>query len=136
VSLSDTPPLLSGLFGLVIKLDLDGLYSACEASGLRLFVYFLISCIDDNGYILSEDVTERICAMPRKIKLPPSLTLATTVLPPEQSEDIKNVDFMELVDRFNTVNRALGAEASSRGNGRPFREKRDILLRNLSLGKK
>lgn len=69
-------------------------------------------------------------------KLPDSLTLATKVLPPEQEEDISKIGLVELVGRMNNANRKIRKVINESGNGERFHATRDILLRNVALGKK
>jgi hypothetical protein len=64
-------------------------------------------------------------------KLPDSLTLLTKVLPPEQELEPEILGIMEMVQRMNAVNRKLQQVIAESGNGRRFRETRDLLYRDM-----
>ena len=64
-------------------------------------------------------------------KLPDSLTLLTKVLPPEQELEPEMLGIMEMVQRMNAVNRKLQQVIAESGNGRRFRETRDLLYRDM-----
>jgi hypothetical protein len=64
-------------------------------------------------------------------KLPDSLTLLTRVLPPEQELEPEMLGIMEMVQRMNVVNRKLQQVIAESGNGRRFRETRDLLYRDM-----
>jgi hypothetical protein len=62
-------------------------------------------------------------------KLPDSLTLLTRILPPEQEPEMLGI--MEMVQRMNAVNKKLRQVIAESGNGRRFRETRDLLYRDM-----
>jgi hypothetical protein len=64
-------------------------------------------------------------------KLPDSLTLLRKVLPPEQELEPEILGIMEMVQRMNAVNRKLQQVIAESGNGRRFRETRDLLYRDM-----
>jgi len=64
-------------------------------------------------------------------KLPNSLTLLTRVLPPEQELGPEMLGIMEMIQRMNAVNRKLQQVIAESGNGRRFRETRDLLYRDM-----
>jgi len=66
-----------------------------------------------------------------KGKLPDSLTLLTKVLPPEQKLEPETLGIMEMVQRMNAVNKQLQQVIAESGNGRRFRETRDLLYRDM-----
>jgi hypothetical protein len=70
-----------------------------------------------------------------KEKLPDSLTLLTRVLPPAHEEEPQMPGLMELIGRMNAANKKLQKIIAESGNGRRFRETRDLLYRDMLRGR-